>query len=475
MQPAAILAAALLALTAPTAPPGDEPAPSSSAPAGETRSDAPSHPKETLKKPVTVKCKLRDGSQLRGKVTAFDGEAIMGEGLIEPADQGSKGTPRAKPKPLPFDRVAWIDIAQDDLAEIADKILDEKQADDLLLKAELLLSAGNTSAGAKALARAVKLDPALKPKADEIRARGEELAARAEHAEYLAKFKRMSDAIPNTGAPAWPALSLEDSRKAIAEMKSRAETICKDVGMRPSVVETRYFILYGAVNEAAMRECSRSLDAMYEKVLELFGIPAGLNLFWGKAVVFLTPTEDTFRAVEAAGFKSMTPRGVVGLCHQIGPMVFVNMFWSDNQDTFDSTLIHETVHGIMHRYYSAQRLPAWADEGLSEYIASISFKSSPVEKGRMPQALEYIRAGRSVADVMRLNYGDGSWPGPNAIGYAVGYASIKLMIRQQPDAFGRWIRAVKGGKPWEQALRDDFGHPVEKFAPTVEQWYRTKN
>jgi len=76
--------------------------------------------------------------------------------------------------------------------------------------------------------------------------------------------------------------------------------------------------------------------------------------------------------------------------------------------------------------------------------------------------------------VMRLNYGDGTWPGPDAIGYAVGYASVKLMVRQQPEAFGRWIRAVKGGKPWEQAMREDFGHPVEKFAPTIEQWYRNR-
>ena len=171
----------------------------------------------------------------------------------------------------------------------------------------------------------------------------------------------------------------------------------------------------------------------------------------------------------------MTPRGVVGLCHQMGPMVFVNMFWSNDQDRFDSTLIHETVHGIMHRYFSAERLPAWADEGLSEYIASVSFKSSPVDKGRLPQALDYIRSGRSVAAVMRLNYDERSWPGPDAIGYAVGYAAIKLMVRQQPDAFGRWIRAVKGGKPWEQALSEDFGHSVDAFAPTVEQWYRTKN
>lgn len=463
VRASAALLSALTLCAAPCAAPcaGAPPVTDAAAPAA-------THPKETLKKPVSFRLQLRDGSRARGKATAFDGEGFDGEGTLEAPEDKSKRTK----KPATFTRARWIDIVPDDLEDLVAKLFDERQADDLLLKGELLLMVGKEAAGAQALAKAVKLDAALKPKAEEARARSVEAAQRAEQAEYLARHQRMSDAIPKSGAQPWPALSIEERTQAIATMKSRAEAICRDTGFRANIVETRYFMLFGAVEPAAMQECARSLDAMYEKVLELFGIPAGLNLFWGKAVVFLTPTEDTFRAVEAAGFKSMTPKGVVGLCHQMGPMVFVNMFWSNDQDTFDSTLIHETVHGIMHRYYSAQRLPAWADEGLSEYIASVSFRSSPVDKGRMPQALSYIRAGRSVADVMRLNYGDGSWPGPDAIGYAVGYASVKLMVRQQPDAFGRWIRAVKGGKPWEQALREDFGHPVEKFAPTIEQWYR---
>lgn len=436
---------------------------------GAAAGDEPSA-KKTLKKPVTFKIDLRDGTHARGKATAFDAEGFDGEGAIETPDPKTK---RPK-KSGDFTRARWIDVAPDDLAELTDRLLDARDANDLLLKGGLLLMVGKQSAGDQALAKAVKLDPALKDKADATRARAAVAAEEAAHAEYLARYKRMADAIPNTGAKPWGPLSIDEYKKAVATMKERAEAICRDTGFRANVVETRYFMLFGAVEPSAMNECARSLDAMYEKVLELFGIPAGLNLFWGKAVVFLTPTEDTFRAVEAAGFKSMTPRGVVGLCHQMGPMVFVNMFWSRDQDMFDSTLIHETVHGIMHRYYSAQRLPAWADEGLSEYIAAVSFPTSPVEKGRMPQALSYIRAGRSVSDVMRLNYGDGTWPGPDAIGYAVGYASVKLMVRQQPEAFGRWIRAVKGGKPWEQAMREDFGHPVEKFAPTIEQWYRNR-
>ena len=437
-----------------------------------TQSSTPStHPKEALKKSVSIKVKLRSGARVHGLISSFDGEGIDGEGVIEidePKPKRGKIT-------TDFKRLRWTEIATSDLETLAERVLDERQADDLVLQGELMLLIGADASATKAFVRAVKLDPATKPAVELARTRATAAILRVETEERVAKSALMSERIPKSGAQPWPVLTLDEQLAAIAEMKTRAQTICSDAGIRPNMVETRYFLLFSAAEPAAMQECARSLDAMYEKVLELFGIPAGLNLFWGKAVILLEQTEDGFRAVEAAGFKSMTPRGVVGLCHQMGPMVFVNMFWSNDQDRFDSTLIHETVHGIMHRYFSAERLPAWADEGLSEYIASVSFKSSPVDKGRLPQALDYIRSGRSVAAVMRLNYDDRSWPGPDAIGYAVGYAAIKLMVRQQPDAFGRWIRAVKGGKPWEQALSEDFGHSVDAFAPTVEQWYRTKN
>jgi hypothetical protein len=73
---------------------------------------------------------------------------------------------------------------------------------------------------------------------------------------------------------------------------------------------------------------------------------------------------------------------------------------------------------------------------------------------------------------MRYNYRDGSWPGPNAIGYAVGYVIVELMIRQQPDRFGAWLRAIKGGKDWEAALVEDFGYTVDQFGARAVDFYK---
>jgi hypothetical protein len=429
----------------------------------EEEAPAPACATNTLAKPATIRARLRDGARIEGRATAFGADGFTFE------ERAKRGAPPVAPR-----AILWSSVLPDDLESLAGKVLDAKKPAELLLKAELLAVAGRGKAADAAFERVLRADRALAPEVEAAKARARERVADAEHAERLRLHAAMSAAIPAHpgGMPAWPVLSRAEHEAAVETMKRRAEEFCATARVRATPVETRYFLLYAATRPEAVAECARSLDAMYEKVLELFGIPAGLNLFWGKAVILLQPDQDTFRLVERAAFGQMTPPGVVGLCHQVGPQVFVNIFWSDDQDRFDSTLLHEAVHGIMHRYHSPARLPAWADEGLCEYIAAASFASSPVDRERRPQAVDFIRSGGDVAQIMRLSYQDGTWPGPGAVGYAVGYAVVELMIRQQPQRFGRWIRAVKGGKPWEQALAEDFGYSTDQFAATATDWYR---
>lgn len=444
-----------------------------------TESPARTLSREVLTKPVSVRFRTRDGARHSGKIGALSSEAFE----LTPSDADKSSSAATT--------VRWLDVMPDDLDDVVAKSLDDGRVEHLLLKGELLLLAFKDRAAEAAFDKAKSLSEKLtkkpgksgasplspaevKSRVDSAHRRANDTLANLEHETRIAKHAQMSARIPHVdgGIAAWPVLTREEHEAAVATMKARAEEICKVSGMQAVPVETRYFLLYAATKGEAVVECARSLDAMYEKVLELFGIPAGLNLFWGKAVVLLQPSEERFRLVEQAAFGAMIPRGVVGLCHQVGPQVFVNIFWTEDQDRFDSTLLHETVHGIVHRYYSAARLPDWANEGLSEYIAAVSFKSSPVDKERRPQALDFIRSGGNVANVMRLTYENGSWPGPNAIGYAVGYVIVELMIRQQPDRFGAWLRAIKGGKPWERALVEDFGYTVDEFGARAVDFYK---
>jgi hypothetical protein len=76
---------------------------------------------------------------------------------------------------------------------------------------------------------------------------------------------------------------------------------------------------------------------------------------------------------------------------------------------------------------------------------------------------------------MALSGKDGTWPGDNAIGYSVGYIMVDLMIATGQTKFGSWVRAIKGGKPWQKALAEDFGVSAPALAASAAQWYRTND
>jgi hypothetical protein len=61
------------------------------------------------------------------------------------------------------------------------------------------------------------------------------------------------------------------------------------------------------------------------------------------------------------------------------------------------------------------------------------------------------------------------------VGHPVGYLLVDLMIAERPAGFGAWVRAVKGGKPWRQALAEDFGVDAERLAASAAQWYRVND
>ncbi len=54
---------------------------------------------------------------------------------------------------------------------------------------------------------------------------------------------------------------------------------------------------------------------------------------------------------------------------------------------------------------------------------------------------------------------------------AVGFLLIELMIRENRAGFGAWVRAVKQGDDWSQALRDRFGVSRSRLVGTFVQYY----
>ena len=416
-----------------------------------------SEEKRVLAEPAKVAFRLIEGNAIvQGTIESWDRDGVHGS----------------------FGTHAWDEIQLSTFRRLFQRVMDRKDARDWLLFGELQLRRSEEEADRHAkiaFDRAGRLDPGLTAEIDAARERALEVDRVRNERERMRAAEQLRDGLPEGvewNARPWPTLTDAEQSDAIEEMKTASDELLTRAGY-PGVepVETRYFLLYSDLSPRRTAVLARDLDEMYDEVGRILGLPEGLNLFWGKASVLICSSQDQFKLIEAQAFNQMTPDGVAGLCHCIGPRVFVNMYHSGDEYAFAAVLVHETVHGIMHRYLSPQRLPTWANEGFSEYVAARAFRGSPVDAGRRPQALQYIRNGGSIPDVMSMNYQDGSWPGPNAIGYAVGYVMCDLMIREQPGGFAAWVHAVKAGKPWRDALTEEFGASPGRLAEVIREWH----
>jgi hypothetical protein len=376
-------------------------------------------------------------------------------------DEGCEGS---------FGRVAWADLPAAEVNRTLRKVLQLGDARQMLVLGRALLSAEDgQSMGDSMLRQAVQRDGGLREAADAARARGVELRR-------MAAERRVRAALPEpregSGVAAWPVAGDAARARALEETRSEAEKALHAVNARWTPVESEYWVIYADLTRGDAQELGRRMDNMYRRVAEMFALPKGLNLFHGKGVCIVSGDEGRFRAIEQAAFGTMPPPGVVGLCHMIGPRVLVNAWRSPDDDHFMATLVHEATHGVMHRYGTPVRLPIWAEEGYAEFVAARSFEGSPIGDIRRRHGLRFIRDGGETLPYFLSDGHDGAWPGPEAVGYSLGYLAVCMMIDQKDASFGEWVKDVKAGVPWQDALRTHFNADARQFAATIEAWYR---
>jgi len=409
----------------------------------------------TLERPLEVRAKLVSGATFAGKAQSWTFDALT----------GTFGTHR------------WLELTGPDLRRVFTQLMDRKQGAHWLKLGELLAASnGGERFSTEAFAQAKRLGVTdADVAAAKERARGESIAR--EERERMDAERRLQDQVLPDDATArpWPVLSDKDRAAAEATMRAEAAAALETVGIACEPIVTDHFLLYGDLPRKDLERWGKDLEVMHGRVADALALPRDMNLFWGKAVILAFQKQDTFQVVEAAVFRHKAPASLRGVCHQRGPQVFISI-WRGNDDLqFAATLTHETVHGIVHRYATAARLPDWANEGFAEWVAKVCVNRSPVDPNRRPQGLAFFRAGGDATKVMAMDGQKGTWPGDNAIGYSVGYLLVDLMIAERPKQFGAWVKAVKGGKEWQEALAKEFGMDTAALARAASAWYRTND
>ncbi len=414
-----------------------------------------------LEPPLPWKVKLISGETLKGTISKWDFAGIDGS----------------------FGHAPWSNFKPDDANRLCKKLLDWRQASQYIQLARMLFSLqGADKLADAALQDAIRRDrncakdvDALRLEVAEHRRKIVEDRRIAAEKDFQAKAVGMNDLANKVEAPRvkpWNVATDAQRAEALIEMKADADRWLKQVNLRYCIVEGKYWVLYADLPLGETKELARRMDAMYETVANMFALPVGLNIFHGKAVVIVSASDEHYRAIEMAAFNSMPPPGAIGLCHMVGPKVVVSANKSADENRFIATLVHEASHGFMHRYGSPARLPSWADEGYAEYVAAESFPDSTTKADRKPQGLKWLRdENNHVLDVLHMNYEDGSWPGADAIGYAIGYLAVDFLVQTKGETFREWVKDVKAGIPWEEAMQKRFGWSGAQLAKAVTARY----
>jgi hypothetical protein len=408
-----------------------------------------------LKEPRHVRFQLADGVQVSGELTAWDAEGIDGS----------------------FGQRLWTELMPGDAWRLYAEVMDQDSALQWVdLGRALLPVDGGEEWAERAFRRALRLDASV---ADEIRAaRDAALRARQrrERLDRAIEEERLQTDTPEAGTfptDPWPRLSDAEQQAAIETLEAEARQILRSAGVQVDPVRSQRFLVYGEARPLELARLATRLEGITAHLAGVLGVDERRNVFWGKAVVLCFADPDQFRMVEAESFDQLVPRQAVGICHPVGPEVFL-CFRTDGRGTVPAwELAREAVHGYMHRFRTPRRLPPWANEGLADYVAG-RVASPPARDEQRSRGLRYIREGGDVGAVLDHRYGDAQ-RAPNEMTAALGALLVELMVAQRPSSFGPWVDAVKYGKDWETALAEDYGVPRPALVETFVRYYRVND
>ena len=254
------------------------------------------------------------------------------------------------------------------------------------------------------------------------------------------------------GVEPWPSLSAEEHATQVAELEAFLAEVQKDFPAL-AVSQTHEFLVATDIPAAQMAPFTAKLDAMHDFLCDLYGIPRGEPVWKGKCLVIAFLREEDFIAFEPR-FMKVEARGAHGLCHQRSDgRVVMACHRGNDQSAFAHMLVHETSHGLNHRWMSPEHLPNWLNEGIAEWVGTQvvpNCRQVPMKEAR---AAEFMKAGGGLgADFFAI--------GPDhhidAVQYGIASSIVKFMVARDRKKFASFVRGIKEGMSVEESLKESF-------------------
>ncbi|MEM7624983.1 MAG: hypothetical protein AAF333_05090 [Planctomycetota bacterium] len=306
--------------------------------------------------------------------------------------------------------------------------------------------------------RALRLDPSLADRVDEWR-RGS--GAAESPAPEPAATENLDDpgVSANQAAPPsrprhaqfWKQLSPEEHARRTNAAREWTQGHLDAIGVEYTVTETAHFVLFSDTSLGRRdREFTLNLlEEMYQQCLDMFALGPDDQVYAGKCTLVVIRRPEDFFAYEKQAYNRVT-NALGGVCHYLpNGDVQIVAHRSDDEWFFRKMLVHENVHGFVHRYRSQASIPIWMNEGLAEYIAHRIVPQSTVVESRRREAHGEFHRNRDMYEIFR-RWPGGQWP------YGISYGLTELMIDGDRLAYRQLFHDIKDGVDWVEALQNNF-------------------
>lgn len=303
---------------------------------------------------------------------------------------------------------------------------------------------------------AVRLDPSLEDQVAQWRDGGDAKEIAVETTPEPTAAENHDEAIDNTtdaprpqGAGLWKQLTPEEHAQRTDDAVQWTQEHLDAVGIEYTKTQTAHFVLFA---DASLGRRDRDftlglLEKMYDDCLNMFALTPDDQVYAGKCTVVVIRRDEDFFAYEKRGHNRATTQ-LGGVCHYLpNGDVQIVAHRSDDEWFFRKMLVHENVHGFIHR--SRARVPSWMNEGLAEYIAHRIVPESTVVESRRRQAHGELHKKTDVSVIF------GGWPSTQWA-YGLSYGLTELMIDGDRLAYRQLVHDIKDGVAWTESLQNNF-------------------
>jgi hypothetical protein len=420
----------------------------------------------TVDPPQRITIQKLDKSAVSGLITSFD------DNEFELMDAQKRTT-----------KVGWDELPPDTIMNLHDQLVRKGSGDQWFkLGQRLITMPGGRAPAERAFAKAVRADPNLKQQIADAKKNAPNipLPPPSKESPRLTPTEVTGGGLPTSstqpGEPTdpskpvvgpqqvgqvdpsqWGKLSPDQMTAAVLELKKFAEQTKQAINPKLTLYETQYFVLYSDLPAADAQKWAGLLDRMYARLAVLFAVPKDTNIWRGKALVFVFAQDSDYFKFQMKMHDKTMAVGTAGMCHTYGNGdVHIAFYRQPNELDFAHVLVHESVHGFLHRYRSPIDIPSWINEGLAEVIASDMVPRPGITQASTAKARGDLQSRRDL-DKMFEEEHIVAWQ------YGVSRTLTEFMIQQNKKGYVDFINGIKDGQKWEDALPEKYGVSLDQL------------